>query len=144
VLTTNQKGLVAESAVMFECAKLGIGVARPLNDERYDLILDLQGRLVRVQCKWASRHGDVVVVPLYANRRTAEGLRRTYYTLDEVDAFAAYCPDTSACYFFPFAEIDVKQALSLRLAPTRNCQASGIRWARDFDFRATIERLLGP
>jgi PD-(D/E)XK endonuclease len=144
MLTTNQKGLVAESAVMFECAKLGIGVSRPLNDERYDLIFDLRGNLMRVQCKWASRHGDVIVVPLYANRRAAEGLRRTYYTRDEVDAFAAYCAETSACYFFRFGEVDVKQELSLRLAPTRNGQASGIRWARDFEFGATIERLLGP
>src|SRR5690242_10395847 len=37
VLTTNQKGLIAETAVMHECAKLGIPVAQPLGDERYDL-----------------------------------------------------------------------------------------------------------
>ncbi len=43
-LTTNQKGLIAETAIMHEAAKLGIGVARPLDDERYDLILDLGDR----------------------------------------------------------------------------------------------------
>ena len=40
--------------------KLGIGVSRPLDDERYDLILDLRPRFFRVQCKWAVRRGDVV------------------------------------------------------------------------------------
>jgi hypothetical protein len=40
-LTTNQKGLVAETAVVHTAVKLGVGVARPLDDERYDLILDL-------------------------------------------------------------------------------------------------------
>jgi len=41
VLTTNQTGLLAEAAVIHECVKLGIDVAGPLGDERYDLILDV-------------------------------------------------------------------------------------------------------
>jgi hypothetical protein len=36
VLTTNQKGLIAETAVIHECAKLGVPVLRPLDDQRYD------------------------------------------------------------------------------------------------------------
>jgi PD-(D/E)XK endonuclease len=54
VLTTNQKGLTAETAVTAECIRLDLGVAKPIDDERYDLILDLRPRLLRVQCKWAS------------------------------------------------------------------------------------------
>ena len=49
-LTTNQKGLIVRVAV-----ELGIGVARPLDDERYDLILDTGPELLRVQCKWAEQ-----------------------------------------------------------------------------------------
>jgi hypothetical protein len=30
------------------------------------------------------------------------------------------------------------------LAPTRNNQARGINWARDFELGATLARLLGP
>ena len=63
MLTTDQKGAVAESAVIHAAIKLGIGVFKPLTDgERYDLIFDLRPRLVRVQCKWAVRQGDVIVV----------------------------------------------------------------------------------
>ena len=40
MLTTNQKGVLAEAAVTLEAAKLGVGVVLPLGDERYDLILD--------------------------------------------------------------------------------------------------------
>ncbi len=69
-LTTNQKGLVAETAIIHEAVKLGICVSQPLNDERYDLILDLPIGLVRVQCKWARRIGDVVRVRCYSCRRT--------------------------------------------------------------------------
>src|SRR6266849_2675629 len=79
MLTTSQKGAIAEAAIAFEATKLGVGVYVPLADTRYDLIFDLHPRLVRVQCKWASRRGDVIVVPLYTARRAAEGVRRSYY-----------------------------------------------------------------
>ena len=60
VLTTDQKGAIAEQAIAFEAMRLGLGVFVPLGDERYDLILDLRPHLLRVQCKWAVRTGDVV------------------------------------------------------------------------------------
>lgn len=62
-LTTDQKGAIAESAVVHAAIKLGIGVYRPaFEGGRYDLIFDLGARLLRVQCKWAVRQGEVVVV----------------------------------------------------------------------------------
>ena len=144
MLTTNQKGAVAESAIAFEAVKLGIGVYRPLMDERYDFIFDMRSRLVRVQCKWASTRGDVVVVPLYSSRRTAEGLRRTLYSADQIDAFAAYSPETGQCYFAEMSEVGNLQVLYLRLRPAKNNQAAGIRWAKDYEFAARMEALLGP
>ena len=144
MLTTNQKGAVAESAIAFEAVKLGIGVYRPLMDERYDFIFDMRSRLLRVQCKWASTRGDVVVVPLYSSRRTAEGLRRTCYSPDQIDAFAAYSPETERCYFAEMSEIGSLQVLYLRLRPAKNNQAAGIRWAKDYELGATLGTLLGP
>ena len=61
VLTTDQKGAVAELAIARQAAELGIGVWAAHTVERYDLIFDLRPQLVRVQCKWASRYGDVVI-----------------------------------------------------------------------------------
>jgi PD-(D/E)XK endonuclease len=144
MLTTNQKGAVAEMAVAHEALKLGIGVYVPIGDERCDLIFDLRPRLVRVQCKWASRRGDVVVLPLYSARRTATGLRRSYYSAEEVDAFAAWCPDTGRCYYAEMAEIASRQVLYLRLRLARNNQAKGVHWARDYEFGAKLGGLLGP
>jgi hypothetical protein len=69
MLTTDQKGVLAEQAIAFEALKLGVGVFRPLGDERYDLILDLRPQLIRVQCKWAVQHGGVVVI----GRAVADG-----------------------------------------------------------------------
>jgi hypothetical protein len=46
--------------------------------------------------------------------------------------------ETGPCCFFEFAEVDAHHAVRLRLAPTKNNQAAGIRWARDFEFAAKL------
>ena len=144
VLTTDQKGIVAETKIAAEALALGVGVARPLGDERYDLIFDLGETLMRVQCKWAVRLGDVVVIRCRRVRRGPEGLIRRQYFPGEIDAIAGYCAEIDACYLLP-AELSVQRAaVQLRLAPTRNNQASGVKWARDFELGATLQRRQGP
>jgi predicted RNA-binding Zn-ribbon protein involved in translation (DUF1610 family) len=71
VLTTDQKGAIAEAEIVAAVIRLGIGVYKPVSDgERCDLIFECDRRLLRVQCKWAPRHGDVVVVRCRSCRRT--------------------------------------------------------------------------
>jgi hypothetical protein len=144
VLTTNQKGALAEAKILSAAIEHGAGVARPFDDERYDLILDLRPRLVRVQCKWAGRVGDVLSVRLYTSRRGPQGLINRRYSLGEFDAFGVYSPDTDRCYLLPAVQFVSRRQVYLRLSPTQNNQAIGIRWAQDFEFGATIERLKGP
>jgi len=44
---------VAEAVIAAEAMKLGIDVIKPLSEHtRYDLIFDVRGRLMRIQCKW--------------------------------------------------------------------------------------------
>jgi PD-(D/E)XK nuclease superfamily protein len=143
MLTTNQKGFVAETAVIHECAKLGVPVAKPLDDQRYDLIFDLGNRFLRVQCKWANLRGDVVVIRPRTCRRAREGLIQRPYAPGEIDAIAAFCAGSRSCYLLP-DELSVgRAAVQLRIGPTRNNQAIGIRWARDFELGATLSALLG-
>src|SRR3982751_4480537 len=90
MLTTDQKGVIAEQAIVLEAARLGVGVFQPLGDERYDLILDLRPKLLRIQCKWAVRRGDVVLIRTRRCRRGPEGLIHRAYEVGEIDAIAAY------------------------------------------------------
>ena len=127
-----------------EWVEAGFGVARPFADERYDLIVDLRPGLLRVQCKWAVQRGDVVVITCPTNRRGPNGfIRRTYGSV-EIDAIAAYCEQTDACYLLPLEQSIGRTAVSLRVAPSRNNQRSGINWARDIELGATLSALRGP
>src|SRR4051812_14245839 len=143
-LTTNQKGLVAETAVIHECAKLGVVVLQPMGDQRFDLVLDLGEHVLRIQCKWAVRVGNVVSIRTRTCRRGRDGFIHRKYGPGEIDAIAAYCPETETCYLLP-REMSVNRGeVCLRLEAPRNNQAVGINWARDFEFGATIRTLLGP
>jgi hypothetical protein len=144
MLTTDQKGLIAEQAIAWEAIRRGIGVSLPLGDERYDLIVDLRPRLLRVQCKWASRIGEVIAARLYTSRRNRHGLVNRRYAPGEFDVFGLYCPDGDRCYLLPADDFVAYRQVHLRLAPSRNNQEAGIRWARDYEFGATLSRLQGP
>jgi hypothetical protein len=144
-LTTNQKGAVAELAIACAAAKAGVGVLRPVCDERYDLVFDLRGRFIRVQCKTAVRRGEVVVVRCRTCRRSADGLVRGTYSSDEIDAFAAFCPELDRSFFLPLDQISARTAIQLRLATSRNNQRERVNWADDYDFeRLDWARFLGP
>jgi hypothetical protein len=144
MLSTNRKGALAEAKVVAAAMELDVSVSRPLGDERYDLIFDLRPQLLRVQCKWATRRRDVIIVPCLANRRGPHGFIRRLYSPDEIDAVAAYCAATERCYLLPTSLSVGRTAVYLRLAPTQNNQHLNINWARDFHLEARLLRLRGP
>jgi hypothetical protein len=144
VLSTNDKGNVAEAAVTYEATKLGIDVYRPVGEGgRYDLIFDLGDGFVRVQCKWAPLHRGAVIVRCYSSRRNCDGSVRRVYAPGEVDAFAAYCHDLGRCFFLPYDLFVARTQVQLRVRDSRNNQKSGINWASDFDFAAKLSAVQG-
>ncbi len=138
-LTTDQKGSIAELAIALAAVRLGVGVYRPVSEgERYDMIFDVAGELLRVQCKSAPKQGNVIVLRCYTSRRNCDGLLRRKYHDGEFDAYAAYCPDLDRCYFIPYAPVAGRIQVLLRLEPTRNNQRELVNWARDFEFEARL------
>jgi hypothetical protein len=145
MLTTDQKGSAAELAIASVAAELGVGVFRPLTDgERYDLIFDFRPQLIRVQCKWAARVGDVLIVRCRRCRRTRDGLLHRGYTAGEIDAIAAYSGELGRSFFIPFELLAGRVTVQLRLSPSRNNQRLGVNWAEDFALEARLTALLGP
>ncbi len=136
----NHKGNVAELAIAKEAAGLGLSVLMPITEhERYDLALGIGGRLVRVQCKWGNRKGDVIQVHLASSRRGPAGYIRRIYSSNEVDAIGVYCGDLDRCFLMPIDVIAGQWAMQLRLAPTRNGQRAALHLADEYDLGAVAQ-----
>ena len=140
-LTTDQKGSLAEMAIATEATRFGIAVCKPLTDgHAYDLIFDVAGSLLRVQCKWARREGEVVNVLAIRSRRIAGGgIRRSTYTADEVDVVAAYCAELDRCFAVPIGLFGGSGGLYLRLSEPRNGQKAGLHFADEFPLGAIAQ-----
>jgi hypothetical protein len=63
---------------------------------------------------------------------------RSFFSADEIDAFAAYCDETRRRYFLPVDRVAGRTQILLRLGRTRNNQHAGVNWASDFEFAATL------
>lgn len=136
----NHKGNVAELAIAKEAASLGLSVFAPLTEhERYDLIIGIEGRLLRVQCKWANRKDDVIAVHLASSRRGPSGYIRRSYSATEVDAIGIYCGDLDRCFLVPIDLVAGQWAMQLRLAPARNGQRAALHFADEYDLGAVAQ-----
>jgi hypothetical protein len=141
-LTPSQKGAVAEAAITLMAIQAGLTVIRPLCEgRRYDLVIELEPRLLRVQCKLARRLPGVLSVHASTCRLTPGGYVRTSYTANEIDAVGVYSPHLHRCFLIPIDEISGRREVHLRLDPTKNNQADRIKWARDYQFPVVIRRL---
>src|SRR5918999_2044991 len=141
MLTTNQKGAIAETAITAEATRLGIEVYRPVAEGgRFDLIFAFpDASLARVQCKWANMEKGVISVRCYSCRRAREGMRYRTYTADEIDAIAAYCPANDRSYYLPVAMVAGRRVIHLRVAPAANNQHAAVNWAADYPFGAIAQ-----
>jgi PD-(D/E)XK endonuclease len=144
VLSSNQKGAIAELKIAAAAAQSGIPVLRPMTDHcRYDLAFEVAGRLLRVQCKWGSLDSDGAVIRVNLQRSwlSPNGYVRGAYSEEEVDAVAVYCGDLDRSYLLPCALIADRRGIHLRLSPPRNAQRASINLASDFEFAGAVAQL---
>jgi hypothetical protein len=98
-------------------------------NQRYDLVLDLDGRFVRAQCKTGRFRNGVV---MFSTQSVQCNTRRAVFKDYEGDAdvFLVYCPGTGRVYCIPVEDAPTG-AMYLRVEPTLNGQRHRIRWASD-------------
>jgi prevent-host-death family protein len=142
VLTSNDKGNIAEVAIALEAMKLGVDVLKPIGEHgRYDLAFDLGHRILRVQCKTAKRRGEVLVINLVSSWHSPGGYVRNRYEPGEVDLIGAHDHESGSCYLIPFDFVSGMTALQLRLSPPRNGQRASIHFAADHTLPGAIAQL---
>jgi PD-(D/E)XK endonuclease len=133
-------------AIMAVLREVGYAIYAPFGENtRTDLVVDDGSRLVRVQCKTGRLRKGAVrfsVCSCYGHHRNPAQARRDYH--GQVEAFAVYCPETTAVYVIPIDAIAARAEGALRVDPPRNNQVRGIRFADDYEIgRASITRT-GP
>jgi PD-(D/E)XK endonuclease len=142
VMNPSAKGSIAEAVIAAEAVKAGVQVLRPLVEgARYDLAFDVDGRFVRVQCKWGTRQGAVVSAYIGTCRLTPHGYVRTTYDASEVDAFGVYCAELDECYLIPLRDVEGQFKVQLRLTPAANGQDLAIRYAETYRLNGAIAQL---
>ena len=127
-LSPSEVGARAERAVAFALAAAGKRVYLPLfaPHSRVDLVAEDDAGFHRVQVKTSRVKGSVVNFCTCSNSRD---VRKSYQ--GEADLFGVYSPELDQVFLVPVADVP-ERACNLRLAPTRNGQTKGVRWARDY------------
>jgi prevent-host-death family protein len=146
VLTTNQKGGIAETVIAAEATKLGISVLRPIVEHsRYDLAFEIGDRILRVQCKWGRVSDDrsVITVQLQGSWLSpTAGYVRSSYSENEIDLVAVYAAELDRCYLLPIALVAGRRAINLRLTPPKNGQRACLNLALDFELPGAVAQLV--
>jgi hypothetical protein len=118
VLIRNQRmatGMSSEMLCAADCFSKGYQVSKPLaGDSRYDLIIDRNGVLSRLQVKTISKSGQIPIgqikykVDTYG--RGVQEIVEPKYEGSEFDYLAAVDRETKVVYYVPISDIDFSKA----------------------------------
>lgn len=112
-LTTQQKGITTEIFVAAYFLSLGYNVSQPFcQDSKYDLIVDVNNQLLRLQVKTARQlNEDTIVFNCRSTTKNSQTNKSRYYQTDEIDYFATYW--NNQAYLIPVEECSAEKRLHL-------------------------------
>ena len=138
---TAKMGEITESIILAKLIQLGYECLIPWgHDHLYDIAIDDDGKLIRIQCKTARYLEELGCLEFnsaitYARVGGKPHIRKGYK--GEADYFGVYSPDTGKVYLVPVEDAP-DSAVTLRLEATKNNQQKGVRWAEDFEIEKVI------
>ena len=138
-LTPKEKGNLTELQCLVAFAEQGLKVSIPYGENcRYDFILDVNGTLLKIQCKTShlitSQEG--FEFKCQSINATRKGVFETRYTKDEIDYFATFFD--GQCYLVPVEECGA--AKTLRFCYPKNGQKKGISLAETYLLKEVIKQ----
>lgn len=133
---SKQIGNLTELQSITRFVELGISVSIPYGDsEKYDYIIDVNGRLYRIQCKHANVHcnenGDAeyfTIKTCWQSGYTKNNQsRRHTYSKEDCDFIVTYYNGKN--YFIMLDECSTLK--TIRILPPKNCQLCNITLLKD-------------
>ena len=133
-MESKRKGIVTEIETMLAFVRLGYPVPIPYGDnERYDYIVDVGGKFVKIQSKTAHsiNNGELFMFDARSSRRNSTGNYHNVYTADEVDYFATVY--NGQCYLVPVGIY--ASSAKFRLSG----KGRGGAWAKDYELEKIVK-----
>lgn len=142
MLNTQTQGAITEQKCFLKCIEFGYTVSKPLFDNaRYDFILDVNGKLYKIQIKtsrWVDEEKSVITFNGYSQHSTGNGNKRMKYTNQEIDYFMT--EQEGIFYLYPASEEGFLEK-KLRILPPKSGQTKNITFAKDYVFEEVIKNL---
>ena len=99
---TKLKSDISEHAVIVRLLRLGYKVLKPIGDRLpYDLAVDIEGNLVRIQVKSAWKRGNTYLVDSRRTKTNRRRMIRTRYKTTDFDVAIIHIPESNICYVMP-------------------------------------------
>ncbi|MCU0342041.1 MAG: group I intron-associated PD-(D/E)XK endonuclease [Spirosomaceae bacterium] len=106
-MDTKLKGDIAEQATILHALKQGWGVLKPVGDRLpYDLVLDINGKLVKIQVKsaWFDEKTQNYVVDTRRTKTNRKQMIRDVYQQTDFDFAVVYIENIDVFYVIPVEE----------------------------------------
>lgn len=140
MIDTRIKGELTEMKCQLYCLENGYIVSKPILDNaRYDMVLDYNGRLYRIQIKtsrWMSEEHEGIIFSCKSQHSISGGNKIMKYTPDEIDFFMTEFENKY--YLIPCES--TKAEMRLRFKPTKNNQDHKAHFAKDYEFKEVIKQ----
>lgn len=135
-------GNITEAIILSEFIKYNITVLQPFGDnERYDLVIEVNSKFYRIQCKTAklNENKGTIKLPCCSSAYHRGGKKQDYF--NSIDYFAYYCPQNNKCYILPIEEASSSDSF-LRITEPLNNQKKSIRYEKNYLFENQIKSIL--
>ncbi len=143
-LNAKQKGNLTELQCLTAFYKEGCHVSLPYGENsRYDMIVDVDGTLLKVQVKTASlpktaeSMDEAIEFSCRSSHVNSTGVKNIRYTKEEIDYFATFY--NGECYLVPIEECSTTKIL--RFVPTKSGQVKGISFAKDYLLHDQLQKI---
>lgn len=124
------KGDKTEAIILAELIKKGYNVSIPFGEnQRYDLIIDMNGVLERIQCKTGRVENGYVRF----NTSSSTHNKRTNYK-NQIEAFIVYCFELDKLYYIPIDKATVSDMRLRFIKPKHHGGMNTINWASEYEF----------
>jgi hypothetical protein len=130
------RGDETEAKIITQLLTEGYSVSIPFGDnDKYDLVVDDEGTLYRVQCKTAWQNKRETIRFNTHSQTTKNGAYCEHTYSETIDAFCVRYPENEQLYWIPVSDATT-QKMELRFEA--RIDHPSINWATEYEFNGRI------